>query len=120
MPSGDGYCLDPPPGPPPPRLKALTPRSFLARFTEQRDVFARVGEQRGFVKTAPRIRPAQQEGSLSMAPKDFRTALEDLRPEHRLRALRVRPSHNRTGAAASNLRHDGWTDQERQASPMTS
>jgi len=59
------------------------------------DVLARIGEQRGFVKTAPRIRPAQQERSLSMAPKDLRPALQDLRPERRLRALRMRPSHNR-------------------------
>jgi hypothetical protein len=33
--------------------------TFLARFTDQRDVLARIGEQRGFVKTAPGIRPAQ-------------------------------------------------------------
>src|SRR5438445_8478781 len=110
MPSRDGYCLDTPPGPPQPRLKALTPRTFLARFTGHRDVLARKGEQRGFVKTAPWIRPAQQERSLSMAPKDLRPALQDLRPEDRLRALRMRPSHNRTGAAMSNLRHDGWTE----------
>jgi hypothetical protein len=45
-----------------------------------------------------------------MAPKDFRTGLQDLRPEQRLRALRVRPSHNRTGAATSNLQNDGWTE----------
>ena len=45
-----------------------------------------------------------------MAQKDFRTALQDLRPEHRLRALRMRPSHNRTPTAASNLHHDGWTE----------
>src|SRR5207237_9887763 len=110
MPSRDGNCLDTPPGTPQPRLKALTARTFLARFTDHRDVPARIGEQRGFVKTAPWIRPAQHERSLSMAPKDFRPALQDVRPEHRLRALRMRPSHNRTGTAASNLRHDGWTE----------
>jgi hypothetical protein len=55
MPSRDGYCLDTPPGPPQSRLKALTPRTFLARFTDHRDVLARIGEQRRFVKTAPAL-----------------------------------------------------------------
>jgi hypothetical protein len=110
MPSWDRDCLDTPPGPLQLCPKARTPRTVLARFTDHRDVLARIGEERCFVKTTPRIRPAQQECSLGMALKDFRTALEDLCPECRLRLLRVRPSHNRTCATVSSLQQDGWTE----------
>src|SRR5207237_8052769 len=109
MPSRDGNCLDTPPGTPQPRLKALTARTFLARFTDHRDVPARIGEQRGFVKTAPWIRPAQQERSLSMAPKNHRPALQEVRPEHRIRAPRIRACYSRSGATESYIRSLGRT-----------
>src|SRR6267143_4649973 len=108
-PAGDGGCLDLLPGSLEARLKAWTPRTCLARFADHRYPRTRVGEQRHFVKTAPRIRPAQQEGSLDVTPEDFWTALHDLRPEHGFHALGVRPGFNRPGAIPSSLGQDRWT-----------